>query len=415
MGRRITAGRRAVVMRSWGGWRSRLAWLALLAGAVAAPPPVAHAGELTMTPLSPRAEIQRTSLGNASGAEPVWMSWSIDAMIRAVTAHGDDVWIGTTNGLLRYNRRNDSHTLYTTKQGLLSNVILVIRVDAKGQVWVGTYGGGLSRFDPNGPPDHQWITYTPFGVGDSRYGAHWRDYRPGEGIGDLWVYDLLFEPDGTMWAATWKGASRFDGKRFHTYTPRDGLVDKWVYTLQRSPSGTFWFGTEGGVTRYTPKAVASSRWKSWSHDDGIGATMASAPSQSPYNAIAPHHETSTKSVGATYNPNYIITSALDRKGRLWVGTWGAGLGRFDGRTWKNYTTADGLSGNHVNSIAIDKDGRFWIGTDGGVTHLDVSTGRMTNYGQRDGLLGIPIYSITVDADGGAWFGTIGGVTRVFTP
>jgi ligand-binding sensor domain-containing protein len=400
---------------------SVLAWIVW---AVVGPLTGASAAPITMTklpPARPSADamtdshgIQQVSLKTPGGAEPIWTSWTIDAMIRAVTAHGDDIWIGTTAGLLRYNRRTDSHTLYTTRQGLLSNVILVIRVDAKGQVWVGTYGGGLSRFNPGGLPDHQWISYTPFGVGDSRYGSHWHAYRPGEGIGDLWVYDLLFEPDGTMWAATWKGASRFDGTGFHTYTPRDGLVDKWVYTLQRAPSGTFWFGTEGGVTRYKPQAGAASRWKSWTHDDGIGATMDSAPAASPYNAISPHHETGAKSVAA-YNPNYIITSALDEQGRLWVGTWGAGLGRFDGKQWRNYTTADGLSGNHVNSIAIDTHHALWIGTDGGVTRLDVSNGRMTNYRQQDGLLNIPIYSITVDSDGGKWFGTIGGITRVGAP
>jgi len=395
MGRRITAVHRALVLGS------------CLAGLIGASVAGVAAGEPEM---NRRPTPQRTSLG---ANEPVWTSWSIDAMIRAITAHGDDVWIGTSAGLLRYNRRTDSHTLYTTKSGLLSNIILAVRIDAKGQVWAGTYGGGLSRFDPDGPPDYQWVTYTPFGVGDSRFGAHWKEYRPGEGIGDLWVYDLLFEPDGTLWAATWKGASRFDGERFHTYTTRDGLADKWVYTLQRAPSGVFWFGTEGGVTRYAPRA-GGARWKSWTHDDGIGAALGKAPAETPYGAAAPHHETGAKTA-AGFNPNYIITSALDRQGRLWVGTWGAGLARFDGRRWKNYTTADGLSGNHVNSVVFDADGGLWIGTDGGVTRMDPANGRMTNYGRQDGLLGIPIYSITVDADGGKWFGTIGGVSRMSAP
>ncbi|MEW6325972.1 MAG: two-component regulator propeller domain-containing protein, partial [Nitrospirota bacterium] len=273
MGRGITTARRL--------------WPALLGILFLSGPAPADAGELSMIRLpSP----QRTSA--PPGGEPIWTSWSIGAMIRAVTAHGDDVWIGTTAGLLRYNRRTDSHTLYTTKQGLLSDIILAIRIDAKGHVWVGTYGGGLSRLNPQGPPEHQWINYTPFGAGDSRYGAAWSPYRPGEGIGDLWVYDLLFEPDGTMWAATWKGASRFDGRRFRTYTTADGLVDKWVYTLQRAPSGVFWFGTEGGVTRYQPGAKAT--WRSWTHDDGIGAALAPAagpPTSAPYSPIAPHHET----------------------------------------------------------------------------------------------------------------------------
>ena len=359
-----------------------------------------------------RSSPQRASL---AAQTPIWTSWTIGAMIRAVTAHGQDVWIGTTAGLIRFNRRTESHTLYTTRHGLLSDIILTIHVGPKGHVWVGTYGGGLSRFNPDGPPGSQWINYTPYGVGDTRYGADWQPYRPGEGIGDLWVYDLLFEPDGTMWAATWKGASRFDGTRFRTYATADGIIDKWVYTMEQSPSGTFWFGTEGGVTRYNPTLAAQKRWKSWTHDDGIGATLtadaADQVSSAPYNAISPHHETGDKKASG-YNPNYIITSALDRQGNYWVGTWGAGLGRFDGRSWKSYTTEDGLSGNHVNSMSIDARGTLWIGTDGGVTELDPKTGKMTNYRQQDGLMGVPIYSVAVDPDGGKWFGTIGGVTSL---
>jgi ligand-binding sensor domain-containing protein len=96
----------------------------------------------------------------------------------------------------------------------------------------------------------RWITYTPYGAGRvASYGADWTTYPPGRGLGDLWVYDIAFDRRGTMWVATWKGLSRFDGSAFETFTVDDGLVDKWVYAIQIDADGALWLGTEGGVNR----------------------------------------------------------------------------------------------------------------------------------------------------------------------
>ena len=59
-----------------------------------------------------------------------------------------------------------------------------------------------------------------------------------------------------------------------------------------------------------------------------------------------------------------IAVAPDRS--LWFGTYG-GVSRFDGDTWINYTTADGLVDNWVRTIAVAPDGALWFGTYGGVS------------------------------------------------
>ena len=336
-------------------------------------------------------------------AASLWTGWQIgEVVIRALAIHGDEVWIGTSNGLIRFNRKTESHQIYNTKSGLLSNVIVSIHFDPKGNAWIGTYGGGLSRFDGN-----SWEHFTPYGRGTKRYGAEWVQYQPKNGLGDLWVYDLLFEPNGTMWVATWKGASRFNGKNFVTYTMDDGLVDKWVYTIEREPSGVLWFGTEGGINRFDGKTM-----KGWTHRDGLGADLPGAgkkpSSEEAYDEGPAHHQQSQKE-NQEANPNYVISSAIDADGIKWFGTWGGGLSRFDGKTFKNYTTADGLAGNIVNAIEIDKQGVMWIGTNKGVSRFDGK--RFINFDMMNGLLGNYVYSIAIDPDGNKWFGTFGGVSR----
>jgi ligand-binding sensor domain-containing protein len=335
-------------------------------------------------------------------ADGPWTSWRIGALVRALAVQGDSIWIGTANGMLNFHIPTEQHRVYTTKDGLLSNVILGITVGPKGDVWIGTYGGGLTRFDGKS----RWTTYTPYGAGmTGDYRASYARYKPGDGLGDLWVYQTLFRPDGTLWAATWKGASRYNGKTFTTYTTTDGLADKWVYSMAVDREGRFWFGTEGGVTRYDGKT-----WKSWTHADGLGADAPTPDSRSSgaYQAPSPHHQQAKKTI-ADYNPNYVLSAAIDAGQVKWFGTWGGGLARFDGKTWKNYTTRDGLAGNVVGAIAIDPRGVLWIGTDAGVSRFDGS--RFTNFTTADGLFHDAVYAVAIDKTGAKWFGAYGGVSR----
>ncbi len=336
-------------------------------------------------------------------AEP-WTSWTIDAVVKALAVDGEILWIGTSNGLIRYDMQRDHQTTYTTKDGLLSNMILVVRVDSKHHLWVGTYGGGLSRFD-----GRQWLTFTPFGGGAAAaYGPAWARYGPGEGLGDLWVYDLAWDPQGRLWAATWKGVSVWDGTRWATYTPADGLVDKWVYALARDRQGVWWFGTEAGVSRFD-----GTHWQGFTHTEGLGGEVAT---QGPGRAYPPfaglHHEQPGKKV-VDYNPNYVVASAVDAAGHLWFGTWGGGVSRFDGSRWTTYTTREGLAGNVVHAVAVGPDGQIWFGTNGGVSRFNGKT--FTTLTVKDGLLANAVYTVAVGGQGHKWFGTVGGVSRYTGP
>ena len=334
-----------------------------------------------------------------------WTGWSIgEVVIRALAIEGDIVWIGTSNGLIRFNRKTETPEVFNVQgSGLLSNVIVSLNPDKKGNVWIGTYGGGLARFD-----GRAWELFTPYGRGNKKYGVDWVQYKPKTGLGDMWVYDLLFEPDGSMWVATWKGASHSKREGFTTYTMADGLVDKWVYTVEREPSGVLWFGTEGGVNRFDGK-----KWEGWTHEDGLGASMRTrlkrpSSSRDDYDEDEAHHLQTGRENQET-NPNYVISSAIDAKGILWFGTWGGGLSRFDGEKFKNYTTKEGLPGNIINAIEIDSKGIMWIGTNKGLSRFDGKT--FKTFTKNDGLLGDYVFSIAIDPDGHKWFGTYGGVSR----
>lgn len=112
-----------------------------------------------------------------------------------------------------------------------------------------------------------------------------------------------------------------------------------------------------------------------------------------------------------YNPNYIISLAVDRDGTVWCGTWGAGLARFDGKTWKNFTTADGLPANHIFMLYRDRQDRLWIGTSQGLARRNTD-GSFTVMTTADGLFANNVFSMAQAGDGTLWVGSFGGVARI---
>ncbi len=97
----------------------------------------------------------------------------------------------------------------------------------------------------------------------------------------------------------------------------------------------------------------------------------------------------------------------DIKGNLWFGTYGGGVSRYDGKSFTNFTTAQGLTNNYVSSITQDSKGNLWFGTNGGgVSRYDGKS--FTNFTKLQGLVNNNVMSITQDSKGNLWFGTYGG-------
>jgi ligand-binding sensor domain-containing protein len=339
--------------------------------------------------------------GGAVGGDapplPFFVNFDTGANVKALAMHGRDLWLGMPNGLIRYNTASyDDHDVFTVAStlttegghpvsGLPVNGIYALDVAPDGALWISTYGGGLTRFD----------------------GTTWKTYTPLDGLGDRWVYDVEFAPDGTMWVATWKGVSHFQDGRFTTYTEADGLADKWVYDVAVDPDGTVWAGTEGGVSVFDGK-----HFKSYRHADGLGADIPKSEQKPLAEQESRHHRTQGKA-NQGYNPNYVLAIATTPDGAKWFGTWGAGLSRFDGKSWKTYTARDGLGGNFVHALAVAPDGTLWAGTDGGASYL--KDGRWITVSKRHGLIDDNVFSILFDGEGNTWLGTWTGLSKMTVP
>jgi ligand-binding sensor domain-containing protein len=323
--------------------------------------------------------------------------------VKSIYAEDDVVWVGTSGGVIRYTPGTDDYRLFDVRNGLLANGVFHVSRWTENKMLVGTYGGGLAIYDEI--KDKFEIFNVP------------------DGLADAFVYDVLVMPNGDMWIATWSGANLVRGGRlsdpsaWETYTVENtqgGLPNDWVYGLDIGKNGEVWFATEGGLARFE-----NNQWTNWNHKDGQGAIYELVKDDNQFNTdpakVSSHHarqkiEMGLEDISTAYNPNYIVALAVDNEGIVWVGTWGGGLARFDGESFKNYTVRDGLASNHVFMLHQDQHGVLWIGTSNGMSRFNGdSFSTMTT---ADGLFSNTIFSMDTQLDSTLWVGSYGGVARI---
>jgi ligand-binding sensor domain-containing protein len=309
--------------------------------------------------------------------------------VRALTveARRKVLWVGTSSGVNEVDLASGRlRSTFTRKDGLASEYVFGIGIDADGYKWFGTNAGGASRYR-----DGKWKTFFPM-----------------HGLADYWIYAFASDRNGDLWIGTWAGASHYQRKsgKFRNYVKE--LVNEWVYGITIDSRGRVWFATEGGVSR-----LEGRQWRSWTHADGLGAPNTENLPASANTGLGTRtrHDLSVSSEGmATYNPSYVFSIHAAPDDSIWAGTWGGGVSRFDGTKWANLTAKDGLAGNIVYSIAQGADGALWFGTNAGLSRYDGKSFR--NIGTKDGLLEPHVYAIAVAPNGDVWAGTKRGVARI---
>ena len=357
------------------------------------------------TPAAPADGLQREGKAIADPSKPFTHFRVGNRNVKSMFLEGNLLWVGTSGGLVRYDTKTEDFKLYDIQSGLLSNGIFHVS-RLRGKLAVGTYGGGLSLLDEKT--------------------GKWDTYNIPEGLGDAFVYDMLEAKNGDIWIATWSGVNRIRGgalrdrARWELHTvesTKGGLINDWVYGLAEGKDGIIWMATEGGLVRWR-----EGQWENWNHARGLGAPYEKVKDNIQYKndpaKVSQHHARQKQEMGlqdieVAYNPNYIISLAVDREGTVWAGTWGGGLAHFDGKKWTNYTTKEGLPGNHVSLLHVSKQGQLWIGANNGLAQL--KDGKFTVLTTHDGLFANTVFSMAAASDGGIWVGSYGGVAHIRQP
>lgn len=180
-----------------------------------------------------------------------------------------------------------------TARGLWS-----LTVDPSGTVWIYSAELGLLRLAGDSlvqvdPLEDLYHTGTPFSDSKGRIwvgqanrvamysGAKVTRYERKQGINGF-VYGFFEDREGTVWAATGDGLSRFTGDRFRTLTSKHGIPGSTVHGMAQDDAGSWWLATLPGILRFPPgeieRVLADSayvpRYRAFDESDGmVGALV----------------------------------------------------------------------------------------------------------------------------------------------
>ncbi len=348
------------------------------------------------------------------------------------------LWIGTSSGLMRYDRAADTFTRFLGDQAILE-----ILVDRQGGTWLGTgsglrhYAAGLQeeelayyRHDRSDPTslssdgvnavheDHQgvlWVgTWTGLNRLDrstGRFTRYYSDPTDPYSLSDNAVTCILEDDLGRLWVGTGNGLNLLDRTTgrcvcYH-FNPDDphSLSNDTVLDLYQDHSGVVWVATLAGICKLNETASCFKHYQQ-------------GPSQ-PNLA-----EGTLPGSTSGLSDNVVETVYQDSQGILWIGTVTGGLNRLDPSTSvltvyrRDPADLNSLSHDEVAAIYEDRAGRLWIGSSGG---LDRFNPVWETFASEAVFRGRGVTSIVEDAQGNLWVGYSGGFLRrepgalTFTP
>jgi ligand-binding sensor domain-containing protein len=407
-----------------------------------------------------------------------------DAVINcALQDRNQFIWLGTSAGLVRFNGVNYKHYLQFADK---KNEISALFEDSTGVLWIGYQDGSIGKMtgekfagDPILPGPFNvpvtgfaeagqalWIATYGQGVVKIDSGGI-KSFTTANGLKDDFVYDIVADGAGRVFAGTDQGLVKFTSRGNDTtikiYSEENGLLDNIVTSLSLAKDGTLWIGNESmGIASFDQKSERASylvdQWpygrvsvilvfdkEVWAGTAGSGIIEVNQK-----NSIVNQLNRIDRTL-----PGKITDMIHDREGNVWVANATKTVytcqrlftfltGFMDNETGSlqsilytrdgnlmfststgifkyNFSEPDDhrlsrisipqLQGTQVISLYQDESGGIWFGTfDRGVYHQAANSTTVRRYTERDGLVNNNVLSIAGSGKE-LWFATLGGVSR----
>ena len=222
---------------------------------------------------------------------PVPLAALPSALVTALLAENEHLWIGTDTGLVQYNLTNGA---VTPIPELGRSHVKALTVDSLHRLWMGTLTDGLFVQEVNG----SWVQHTSKSDGKSilagavvalaaapntsggvwvgvdqagiNYwdGQAWHDLTDQAQLPSKLLYRFYTDPvDGSLWIGSEGGVSRYDGRTWGTLVAENVLPSAAILAIGRS-GDHYWFGGRDGLTYYQPD-----RTKPWVRFGEVGGTL----------------------------------------------------------------------------------------------------------------------------------------------
>jgi len=342
------------------------------------------------------------------------------------------IWIGTQNGLNRFNGETFDVYSYNPADtsSISNNWIYSIAEDVDGNLWIGTKGG-LNQYLSTQNKFRRIAYQTSFEQDVTQYS-----------------YDLICLRNGNILINTPPVISFYDTKKetfthFQSKLKYDGAVKDVKIPVIEDNDGKIWIGSTKGLAVFSIQKKEFSYFpfsdKSRDHIEDVNITalhrdkkgrlwVGTTSGLFNYNSVTNQFEESQFGLQSneifSFKNSCIRTILDDKNGNLIVGTEGKGLYVISLYSQspvfvQDYTSENSEIGhNIVQALIIDKSENLWIGTLQGISKTDLKKKKFNLYRKSNSpnsldLLGNVIASLYKDDDGTLWVGNWGqGLNRI---
>ena len=317
------------------------------------------------------------SLDNTAAQPRLQPALATNSILSLFEDREGNLWIGTDTAGLHILRQQSFRTIPT----LSDHVITAVTQSADGAIWAGTNGDGLDRWQNN--------TIHHFSTKD--------------GLLSEIILALAPAPNNSVWVGTPDGLNHITNNHIETYTSADGLPDDLIRSILVAPDNTLWIGTRRGLAHWQDNTFTTYTRANGLRSDLIGTLLQPRNSHDRTDLwIATldglsrlHNGTVTTYTTADGLSGNVITALYeDSQGALWIGTKANGLSLYKDAHFTSIHATE--LPQSIDSILGDNNGNLWLSSNHGVTRVAQSQllacASSTNceihantYGRADGM------------------------------
>ena len=318
-------------------------------------------------------------------------------------ANNGEVWIGTWgDGISKVCSQSNRMLSFSYENGFTNDVfheIWSIDVDKNDNWWVSAWDGGIAKLSKKGI---ETLSYDK----SIQYFRH-EPNQPNSLSSDK-ITSILHDSQDRLWATTWGKFVNVASDISTTDKPdfKKIKVGDRTYFVFEDKKGTIWIGSQLGLYRLL--GTESANFSADMVSMEIYKNFENNPNSLPSNA-----------------PRCMLE---DSKGNIWIGTIDGGLAVAKRSTFDEFTNAqdmifniyqaqdtikNSLSDNHILSIYEAKNGDIWIGTINGLDRFDTENQTFEHFNENTGHLKNNVVSgILEDEYGNLWVTTERGITEL---